>query len=337
MATRYLVTGGSGFLGSAIVRALVKSGAHVRVFDNNSRGRTRRLHDLFDEIEFIEGDIRDADGVRRAVRGVDEVLHLAFLNGTEFFYLYPELVLDVGIRGMLSVLDACRSEEVGRLVVASSSEAYHQPSTVPTPETVPLVVPDVMNPRYSYGGGKLCTELMAINWGRKGFDRVMIFRPHNIYGPDMGWEHVIPQFAMQLVDLMRNQPEGVLNFEIKGGGDQARAFCYVDDFVCGLMAMLDKGSHLNIYNIGNPDEITISDLARNMARHFRRELLIQSGDAFAGETLRRCPDITKLSALGYTPLVPLKEGLAKTLSWYAANIQLRDDRLNLTRRREEIT
>ena len=88
----------------------------VRVLDNHSRGRERRLREVAGEIEVIEGDVRDAGVVRRAVTGMDEVLHLAFLNGTEFFYKHPELVLDIGIRGMLNVLDACRSQRVGRLV-----------------------------------------------------------------------------------------------------------------------------------------------------------------------------------------------------------------------------
>ena len=84
------------------------------------------------------------------------------------------------------------------LVLASSSEVYQTPPQVPTDESAPLVVPDPLNPRYSYGGGKIISELMAINYGRKYFERVLIFRPHNVYGPDMGFEHVIPQFALRL-------------------------------------------------------------------------------------------------------------------------------------------
>ena len=96
---------------------------------------------------------------------------------------------------MISVLDACRHHGIRELVLASSSEVYQTPPGIPTPENVPLSVPDPLNPRYSYGGGKIICELMAINYGRQGFDRVLIFRPHNVYGPDMGWEHVLPQFA----------------------------------------------------------------------------------------------------------------------------------------------
>jgi UDP-glucose 4-epimerase len=329
MPSRYLVTGGSGFLGSACVRRLVREGHMVRVLDNHSRGRERRLREVAGEIEVIEGDVRDAGVVRRAVTGMDEVLHLAFLNGTEFFYKHPELVLDIGIRGMLNVLDACRSERVGRLVLASSSEAYQRPPCIPTPENVPLVVPDVFNARYSYGGGKLICELMAINWGRSGFDRVMIFRPHNIYGPDMGWEHVIPQFCLQLVDRAAASSERRIRFTVKGSGAQTRAFCHVDDFTDGLTCLLSRGRHLGIYNIGNPEEVSIAELARRVGRYFEREIEIEQTEAFAGETPRRCPDIAKLRALGYNPQVPLDRGLADVIAWYIDNQHLRGDRARI--------
>ena len=125
-------------------------------------------------------------------------------------------MLDVGVRGMINVIDACRKHGIGRLVLASSSEVYQTPPHIPTDESAPLVVPDVHNPRYSYGAGKLISEVMAINFGRKYFERVLIFRPHNVYGPDMGWEHVIPQFALRLQTAGKCQPSGKLRFEIQG-------------------------------------------------------------------------------------------------------------------------
>ncbi len=197
-ARRILVTGGSGFIGSALVRALVQAGETVRVLDDNSRGALRRLAGIERDIEFVQGDIRDAAAVDAAMRGIDEVHHLAYVNGTATFYSAPELVLDVGVKGMVNVIDACRRQNVGSLVLASSSEVYQTPPQVPTAEDVPLVVPDPHNPRLSYGAGKIISEVMAINYGRKYFERVLIFRPHNVYGPDMGFEHVIPQFAVRL-------------------------------------------------------------------------------------------------------------------------------------------
>lgn len=325
MSKRYLVTGGSGFIGSAVVKALLKDGNFVRVLDNNSRGSVRKLQDVLDRIEFIEGDIRDAEVVKNAALGMDSIIHLAYVNGTEFFYSKPELVLDVAVRGMISVLDACRANNIKELILASSSEVYQTPPTSPTDENVRLIVPDILNPRYSYGGGKIACELMAINYGRTGFDRVVIFRPHNVYGPDMGWEHVIPQFVIKADGIVNKTDEKIVEFPMQGDGSQTRAFVYIDDFVEGFMVMLKRGQHLNIYNIGNSnEEIAITDLAKKVLNYYGREIReLASEDLPAGGTMRRCPDMSKLSALGFESKVSLDDGLFKTVDWYAKNLDLR--------------
>jgi len=320
--SKVLVTGGSGFIGAALVKALVHSGATVRVLDDNSRGSPRRLKAVANDVEFIAGDIRDAAAVAAAAKGMDEVHHLAFVNGTEFFYSAPELVLDVGVRGMVNVIDACRKHNVGTLILASSSEVYQTPPHIPTAEDAPLVVPDVLNPRYSYGAGKLISEVMAINFGRKYFERVLIFRPHNVYGPDMGWEHVVPQFALRLHTLGNSQPSGRLRFEIQGSGSETRSFCFIDDLVAGVMVMREKGEHLGIYHVGTTEEVTIAELARRIAACAAREIELVPGRLQAGGTMRRCPDISKLARLGYKPRVPLEQGLRPTLDWYWSNAQL---------------
>ena len=319
---RVLVTGGSGFIGSALARSLLRDGHAVRVLDDNSRGAPRRLADVAKDIEFIAGDIRDAAAVAQAVRGVDEVHHLAFVNGTEFFYSRPDLVLDVGVKGMINVIDACRAAGIGRLILASSSEVYQTPPHVPTDESAPLTVPDPQNPRYSYGGGKIISELMAINFGRKHFERVLIFRPHNVYGPDMGWEHVIPQFARRLKQAADRQASGRLRFEIQGDGRQTRSFCHIDDLVRGVLVMREKGDHLGIYHVGTMEEISIAELALRIAACAGREIELVPTPAPTGATGRRCPDISKLSRLGYAPQVRLADGLPPTLDWYWANDHL---------------
>lgn len=315
-----LVTGGTGFLGSALVRRLVESGDRVRVLDNNWRGRPRRLVGIENNVEMAEADIRDAAAVARAMKGIDRVLHLSAVNGTRFFYEQPELVIDVAIRGMFNVVDACRAAGVGDLVVASSSEAYQTPPVVPTPENVPLVVPDVLNPRYSYGGSKLASELIAMNLG--GFSRVTVFRPHNVYGPDMGFEHVVPEMILRAHKLSQAQAEGTLAFPIKGDGSQTRAFIFIDDFIDGLMKVVEEGGHREIYHIGNPVETSIAEVASTIVRTFGREVELVREPAPAGETLRRCPDISKLAALGFMPRTTLGEGLARTIPWYVDNADL---------------
>ena len=150
---KWIITGGSGFIGSALVRRLVTLGAHVRVLDNHLRGDPARLKTVHRQIELEEGDIRDANAVLRAAAGCDGIVHLAYLNGTEFFYSKPELVLEIGVKGIIHTLDAAVAHGIKDFALASSSEVYQNPPLTPTPETVPLIVPDVHNPRFSYSGG----------------------------------------------------------------------------------------------------------------------------------------------------------------------------------------
>jgi nucleoside-diphosphate-sugar epimerase len=312
-----LVTGGTGFIGSAAVRALVRAGAKVRVLDNDSRGSRQRLADFADRIELSIGDIRDPATVKSAARGAAVVLHLAAVNGTEFFYSKPDLVLEVAVKGMINVLDACIENGIKELFTASSSEVYQTPPVIPTDETAPLSVPDPLNPRYSYGGSKIISELLTINYGRKHFERAVLFRPHNVYGPDMGREHVIPQFTLRLNKLAALRP-GRLQFPIQGSGNETRAFLFIDDFVAGLLTVMEKGEHLGIYHIGTSEETSIADLAHAIARCAGRKIEVIPGGLTAGSTFRRCPAIGKLRALGFGPKVPLADGLAKTVAWYLA-------------------
>jgi nucleoside-diphosphate-sugar epimerase len=302
-----------------MVRALSARGESVRVLDNSSRGSREKLGDAIDDIEIIEGDIRDPAVVRKAVHGTSRVIHLAFVNGTEYFYKYPAYVLDVGVKGMVNVLDSCIAEGVKDLVLASSSEVYQTPPVVPTAESVPLSVPDPLNPRYSYGGGKIISELMAINYGRQYFDRVVIFRPHNVYGPAMGYEHVIPQFAIRLETLSKESSVRPLPFPIQGDGAQTRSFIYIDDFTAGALLTIDKGAHLGIYHIGTMDEVRIDTLAMKIAQTMNIEITVERGAAAEGATLRRCPEVSTLTALGFQPRFTLDAGLVPTVDWYRKN------------------
>jgi nucleoside-diphosphate-sugar epimerase len=313
---KYLVTGGTGFIGSTLVRRLLKEGNQVRVLDNDLRGDPRRLKDVSNQIEIIKGDIRELKSVRDACKGIDIVCHLAYLNGTEFFYTKPELVLEIGVKGIVNVIDACIKEGVRELMVASSSEVYQTPPKIPTDEKAPLSIPDPLNPRYSYAAGKIISELMAINYGRKYFDRVVIFRPHNVYGPDMGWEHVIPQFCLRMKELCQKNKDKKIRFPIQGSGEETRAFVFIDDFINGLMLVIKKGEHLGIYNIGTTEELAIKKVAVEVGRYFGKEITIVPGKPARGATLRRCPDISKLKKLGYLPKVPFARGLKLTAAWY---------------------
>ena len=317
----YVVTGGAGFLGSALVRRLLREGNRVRVLDNGSRGCSRRLEDLAGEFEYVAGDVRDREAVERALRSADCVCHLAFINGTEFFYTKPELVLEVAVKGITNVLEACLEHQVPELVLASSSEVYQEPPSIPTNEAVPLSIPDPTNARYSYAAGKIISEMMALNYGRTRFQRVLIFRPHNVYGPNMGWEHVIPQFVLRMRRLLRDDSEAV-RFPIQGTGEQTRSFVFIEDFTDGLMAVFRDGTHLGIYNIGTQEEVTIAELARMVGAYFGKRVEVVPGPPAPGGARRRCPDIAKIQAMGYRPRVSLRDGLAITAKWYEENSDL---------------
>ncbi|MGE4505235.1 MAG: NAD-dependent epimerase/dehydratase family protein [Desulfovibrionaceae bacterium] len=322
---RVLVTGGSGFIGSALVRALVARGAEVRVFDNNSRGVRANLAGVAERVEIVEGDVRDAAAAREAVRGCEAVYHLAYVNGTEYFYTKPDLVLDVGIRGHFAMMDACADEGVGSFIHASSSEVYQTPPLLPTPEDVPASVPDVKNPRYSYGGGKIAGELLTLHYRLDSPMRRVIFRPHNVYGPAMGFKHVIPQLVQKLHEAARgagagSRPEvkGIVEVEIEveGDGGQTRAFCHVDDAVAGILAVGSSGQDREIYHVGVDEETSIRTLAQRLAAQLGLKVRLRPGPLPKGGTLRRCPDVSRLRALGWEPRVSLDEGLARTAPWY---------------------
>jgi nucleoside-diphosphate-sugar epimerase len=319
MSQKVLVTGGTGFIGRNVVMGLIKQGYEVRVFDNNSRGNVDSLGEYLDELEFIEGDIRDERAVEKVCQDMDIVVHLAYINGTEYFYKKPYQILDVGIRGMLNVLEAHRKHQFSKILLASTSEVYQTPQNVPTPEEVPLIVPDSLNPRYSYGGGKIASELLLSNYAFENNLNYKIFRPHNIYGPNMGYEHVIPQLIKKIRDANLQSHDSIARISIQGEGDQTRAFCHIQDFVQGFMKILEDESESRIYNIGRNDEVSIEELVKILARLMNVNIEIRHEPLPLGSTLRRCPDISLLERIGYHSKVSLEEGLLETINWYDSN------------------
>lgn len=322
MLKKYLITGGSGFIGSAIIKKLLENKNNKIVcLDSNIRGNYRKLGKYKNKIKLIKADIRNLRSLIKASKGVDSIIHLAYINGTEYFYKYPDLVLDIGIKGILNVIESCKQNKINELILASSSEVYQEPDEIPTPEAVPLIVPNVFNPRYSYGSGKILSEIIAIN-NHKLFKRMIIFRPHNVYGPDMGFEHVIPQFILRMNKNIKKSKVGTVDFKVNGSGRESRAFNFIDDFVDGFMKILKKGKHLNIYNIGSNEEIKISYLAKIIAKYFNREININYKEKHMGGTKRRCPDIRKISKLGYKPKIKIKKGIKIVADWYLNNLHL---------------
>jgi nucleoside-diphosphate-sugar epimerase len=319
MKKTYLVTGGSGFIGSALCRRLVNTGNKVIVVDNNQRGSLKKLDDILEKITCIQSDIRDQGKIIECSKNVDCIIHAAYVNGTEFFYERPEEIIDIAIKGMLSVIESCKANNIKELVLISSSEVYQSPSIIPTPENVPLIIPDITNPRFSYGGGKIASELMLMSYCKQNFKKAIIVRPHNVYGIDMGLEHVIPQLIKKIL-LIKEKKEKIL--KIQGNGSETRAFTHIEDFVDGFEIALRKGNHLDIFHIGSPEETKIMDLTKKILNLMEVNAKIENSELKKGSTLRRCPDISKISHLGFKPKITISEGLPKIINWYSNNIKI---------------
>ncbi len=303
-----LVTGGTGFIGSNICELLVKKNFNVKIYDNNFRGNLNKISNIKNKIKFIKGDIRDKKKVFKALKKTDAVIHLAYVNGTKYFYTKPILILDIAIKGIMNVVEGCIKNNIKELYLASSSEVYQTPNKIPTDESESLKIPNIFNPRYSYGGGKILTELFGVHYGKKYFKKLIIFRPHNVYGPDMGHEHVVPEFIKRIKSLKGK------NFIIQGTGNEIRSFIYIDDFIKAFDLIMSKGKHLNIYNIGTSEKVKIKDLANKLAKIFNKKIILKKSPLSKGGTKIRIPNISKIKRLGFKQKYNLKKGLLKTLS-----------------------
>ncbi len=306
-----LITGGSGFIGTYLVKRLVSYNANVTVVDNYRRSSKDRLSSLKSKINFLELDIKEISKYENQIGKLDSIFHLAAINGTKNFYTHSQEVLDVALRGTLEIFDLALKCEVEDIFIASSSEVYNQPSIIPTPEEIPAFIPDIWNPRFSYGGGKLAQELITANYYNDFFKRKIIFRPHNVYGQDMGDDHVIPSIINKIRIAQENKTD---NISILGDGNQTRSFIYIDDFIDALILVYRKGITKNIYHIGTEEEISINYLIEVIQNNLKTELLVNKEKAPIGETVRRCPKISKLRKLGFMEKYNIESGIKKVLN-----------------------
>ena len=313
---KILVTGGSGFIGRNIVLDLLKRGHKVIVIDDLSRGinisgKTKS------KFQFIHGSVLNLKTLNKLTENVDCIYHLAAINGTKNFYSYPDKVLEVGCKGIINLLDASKDKGIDKLYLFSSSEVYQKPKTIPTPEKVLMKIPDPFNPRYSYAGSKIISEQMGIHIGSKIFNEVKIIRPHNVYGPNMGKEHVIPELINK---IKYSQYKNLKTIKIEGNGKETRSFMYIDDFVKAL-SLIDKKTKntVEIFNVGVSQEISILNLCNRILKELNLKINIEFTKKKKGATNRRCPDVSKITSLGFKPKFSLEKGLSKTIKWYLKN------------------
>ena len=172
-----------------------------------------------------------------------------------------------------------------------------------------LKIPNINNPRYSYGGGKIISELYGLYFAKKYLKKFIIFRPHNVYGKDMGNEHVIPQFINRFRKLSNNKI-----FKIHGTGNEVRSFIHIDDFISGFDKIFKKGKNQEIYNIGTNEKIKISSLAKLISKILNQKIRLKKIKILKGSPIIRCPSIKKIKKLGFKQNIRLKDGIKKILN-----------------------
>ena len=312
MIKKILVTGGSGFFGYELVKELSKKNK-VTVVDNNLRGNFLKFKNL-KNIKTINCDIRNNKKLNKLKR-FDEVYHLAFINGTENFYKHPEKVLEVGIKGILNIIEFIKYKKIKNLIMFSSSEVYGSPKNIPTNEKEIIKIEDIFNPRFSYSAGKIISESVTINYLRDTKVKYKIIRPHNIFGENMGLKHVIPQIIYKIYNGTNRFSKNYARIKIQGNGNETRAFCYIKDAVKQSIFISEKIKKNGIFNVGFPKEIKINELIKKIEKIMKIKISVKKGKIQKGGTLRRCPDLKKL--FKYKKFDNnFNDGLKKTVNWY---------------------
>jgi UDP-glucose 4-epimerase/UDP-glucuronate decarboxylase len=315
---KVLVTGGAGFIGCHLTKLLLQKKHDVTICDNLFRGKMDiELKEVLENkyASYVQCDLTERKDLDKLEDNYHQIYHLAAINGTKHFYEMPENVLKVNLLSSINVLERFKDNKSGKMLFSSSSENYAGTYKmgaveIPTDENVPLCIVDPFNARNSYAASKITGELLFINYARKFKFKMSIVRFHNIYGPRMGFEHVIPEFSMRAAK--KEDP-----FKIYGG-EETRAFCFVSDAIEGTYKVMESDkTNAEIVHIGTQEEIKINELAKKIIKLANYTPKIAIKDAPVGSVKRRCPNIKKATKLvGYSPKVGIEEGIRKTFEWY---------------------
>lgn len=319
MQKKVLLLGGAGFIGFNITKYLAENRDYeLTIADNFARGKEDALFTALvkeHHIKVVAGDFTDPATYDRLDNAYDQVYMLASVVGVDNANSIPHEIIRINTALIFNTLEWIRRSQIGKVLFTSTSECYAGTIeafgyTVPTPEEVPLCIQDISHPRFTYAVTKMLGESGFLNYARiLGFEATIV-RYHNVYGPRMGFKHVIPH----LVVRFRNNEEP---FKVYGH-DQTRAFCYISDAVKGtVLAMEQPGTNGEIFHIGTQDEITIGDLIHYSGELMQYKGRYENAPTYPGSVSRRCPDISKARLkLGFEPEVLWKEGLKRTIEWY---------------------
>jgi nucleoside-diphosphate-sugar epimerase len=310
---RYIVTGGAGFIGSSVVRALLAQGCRVHVIDNLATGNLDNLEEFADQITVHELDIRRYDHIAPVIAGARRVFHLAALPSVPKSILEPVPSHEVNIDGAFNVFRAAAEGKVGRVIYAASSSAYGNTETLPKVESMPP------NPLSPYAAQKLMGEYYATVFSRCfGLDTVSL-RFFNVFGPRQDptsvYSGVLSVFLTCLIE--GRSPT------IFGDGEQSRDFTYVED-VADLLLKASEASGISgrVFNAGNGNRYTLNETWRLLQKIAKVDLAVNYGPSRAGDVLHSQADVTAaVRELGHSPRFSFEEGLRLTLDWYRADLK----------------
>lgn len=309
---RLLVTGGAGFIGSHLAHALAGQGHAVRVVDDLSTGFLRNLDAIASDVEFVKADLRDAEAMLSATRGIDAVFHLAAMGSVPRSIKDPRTTFDINVTGTLNVLDGVRQNGVQTIVYASSSSIYGDSAAEFKSEDQPF------NPISPYGASKASAELNVLAFGRAYGFNALALRYFNVFGPQQNPEGtyaaVIPVF---ITNALRGEP-----WTINGDGAHSRDFTYVANVVDANLKALAKASTIdpvamNVACGGSISLLELSDAIREFAGAM--EVAPIHGPARAGDIVRsRAAIDLAVATLDYEVVVDWREGLRQTVDWYTS-------------------
>jgi len=313
-----LVAGGAGFIGSHLCKALLDAGHHVVCLDNLQTARPSNLRRLEKEpgFEFIEADVVNplpAAILDRASR-FTRVYDLACAASPPQYQADPEHTMLTNVLGAHHLLRL--AEKAGaRFLLTSTSEVYGDPEMHPQREGYRGWV-NCTGPRACYDEGKRAAEAMAFDYGRMGRAEVRVARIFNTYGPQMH-----PDDGRVVSNLICQALSG-REITVYGDGKQTRSFCYVSDMVDGLIRLMESDAvGLEPVNLGNPNELTVAELLDQVLELTGSDSPVVHRPLPVDDPRRRKPDIGRArKLLGWQPLVPLSDGLAKTCAWFAAEL-----------------
>jgi UDP-glucose 4-epimerase len=303
---RALVTGGAGFIGSHLVEELLRMGASVRVLDNFSSGKRENLEAFHGDLEILEGDLRDEEAVKAAIRDVELVFHLAAFISVPQSMVDPEECFTVNVAGTIKLLEAARRAGVHKIVLSSSTAVYGNPDTFPTGEEAP------QRPLSPYALSKQVNELYARLYTQTFNLPVTALRYFNVYGPrqrpDSDYAAAISIFTRRLVN---GEP-----ITIFGDGKQSRDFIFVKDVVRANLRASESDSAGEVFNVCTGCETSLLDLLETLSEVFHRQPEVRFEAPRPGDIYRSKGDPEKAAAiLGFRASTSLTSGLAQTIQW----------------------